>query len=202
MGRDLLVHCCCGPCSLEPIRLLREEGFEPVLCWTNPNIQPVAEHERRLATLRGWAEAEGLEVILGAEDRDGWESSAGALGAQGMVGASKAERRGRCGACYRLRLAEAARVAAEGGFSHLATTLAVSPYQHHHLCDSILEQEARARGLVPVVRDWRDRYGEATVRARKLGLYRQNYCGCRFSAAEAAMERAWRRHGHPVPAQP
>ena len=36
----LLLHACCAPCSLEPVRLLEEEGFEPTICWTNPNIQP------------------------------------------------------------------------------------------------------------------------------------------------------------------
>ena len=51
----LLLHACCGPCSIEPVELLRREGFEPTICWTNPNIQPVAEHDRRLATLRAWA---------------------------------------------------------------------------------------------------------------------------------------------------
>ena len=35
----LLLHACCGPCSLEPVKLLRAEGFEPTICWTNPNIQ-------------------------------------------------------------------------------------------------------------------------------------------------------------------
>ena len=30
----------------------------------------------------------------------------------------------------------------------------------------------------------------ATRRSRELGMYRQNYCGCRFSAAEAALDRA------------
>ena len=39
----LLLHACCGPCSLEPVRLLRAEGYEPTICWTNPNIQPLSE---------------------------------------------------------------------------------------------------------------------------------------------------------------
>lgn len=194
MGRPLLVHCCCGPCSLEPIRLLREEGYDPVLCWTNPNIQPMAEHDRRLETLKSWAATEGIPVIVAADDREAWEATAGVLGARGTMGVSKEARRARCGACYRLRLEEAARCADAHGFDALATTLAVSPYQHHHLCDSILESVCHAHGLEPVVRDWRERYPEATRRARDLGLYRQNYCGCRFSAAEAALERA-ARHG-------
>ena len=49
---------------------------------------------------------------------------------------------------------------------------------------------AAAHGLTPVIRDFRPWYPQATVRSRELGMYRQNYCGCRFSAAEAALDRA------------
>ena len=49
--------------------------------------------------------------------------------------------------------------------------------------------------------------------SRALGMYRQNYCGCRFSAAEAALERheardwrkaakAARREGRELPPRP
>lgn len=178
--RDLLLHACCGPCSLEPVLHLREEGFEPTICWTNPNIQPAAEHDRRLMTLLAWAESEGIPVIVAGCDRDVWERAA----------APHAFRREpRCRACYALRLAETCRVARERGFSHVSTTLAVSPYQLFDTASDVLVRLAEANGLTPVVRDFRPWYPEATRRARELGMYRQNYCGCRFSAAEAAIER-------------
>ena len=31
--------------------MLVEEGFEPTICWANPNIQPADEHDRRLEEL-------------------------------------------------------------------------------------------------------------------------------------------------------
>ena len=70
------------------------------------------------------------------------------------------------------------------------TTLAVSPYQLFDTCNDVLERLAAAHGLTPVIRDFRPYYPEATRRSRELGMYRQNYCGCRFSAVEAAMDRA------------
>ena len=76
------------------------------------------------------------------------------------------------------------------GFSHIATTLAVSPYQLFDTCNDVLEKLAAAHGLTPVIRDFRPWYPQATRRSRELGMYRQNYCGCRFSAAEAALDRA------------
>ncbi|MEE0026044.1 MAG: epoxyqueuosine reductase QueH [Atopobiaceae bacterium] len=181
MGTPLLLHACCGPCSLEPLRLLREEGFDPVICWTNPNIQPLEEHDLRLRTLMSWArDVAQAEVIVAGDDRNAWERGVAPAGF---------DRTRRCRACYALRLAESCRVARERGFGHVSTTLAVSPYQLFDDCTELLVSLADAHGLTPVVRDFRPWYPQATKEARELGLYRQNYCGCRFSAAEATMER-------------
>lgn len=102
----LLLHACCAPCSLEPVRLLVEEGFEPTICWTNPNIQPVSEHGKRLEELRRWSSDNGIRLIEAADDRDRWDASVARLGA---------DRERRCRACYALRLAEACRVAEREG---------------------------------------------------------------------------------------
>ena len=194
----LALHACCGSCSLEPVASLRDEGFEPVILWDNPNIQPAAEHDLRLATLLSWAADARVAVIrcergsgsgissthtLG-EARDAWERSVAPHGF---------DREARCRACYAIRLSAAARAAAELGFTHLSTTLAVSPYQLFEACTELLQKLAAANGLTPVVRDWRPLYPEATRESRERGMYRQNYCGCRFSAAEATMERHERR---------
>ena len=177
----LLLHACCGPCSLEPLRLLREEGFEPTICWTNPNIQPVAEHDLRLTTLQAWArDVAHVKVIVAGDDREKWERGVAPHGF---------DREARCRACYALRLAESCRVAKEQGFTHISTTLAVSPYQLFDTCGDVLFALAKAHGLTPIWRDFRPYYPTATTRSRELGMYRQNYCGCRFSAAEAAIER-------------
>ena len=178
---SLLLHACCGPCSLEPVRLLRAEGFEPTICWTNPNIQPASEWERRLSTLRAWAaNVAHVDVVVAGDDRDAWERACAPAGF---------DRERRCRACYALRLAGSCRVARELGFSHISTTLAVSPYQLFDACGDTLRALASANGLTPVWRDFRPHYAEATRESRELGMYRQNYCGCRFSAAEAAIER-------------
>lgn len=177
----LLLHACCAPCSLEPVSLLIEEGFEPVICWSNPNIQPRAEHDRRLEELRRWARGQELPLIEAGDDRAAWDRGVAPCGADRMR---------RCRACYALRLAEACRVARREGIDYIATTLAVSPYQLLDTCNDVLEKLARAHGLTPVLRDFRPWYPEATKRSRELGMYRQSYCGCRFSAAEASLDRA------------
>lgn len=181
MPMPLLLHACCGPCSLEPVKYLREEGYEPTILWCNPNIQPVAEHDRRLATLEAWAhDVAQVDVVVADDPRAAWERSAAPWGF---------DRERRCRACYAVRLEEACRWACELGFSRISTTLVVSPYQLFDTCRDVLLRLATAYGLTPVWRDFRPHYPESVVDSRALGMYRQNYCGCRFSAAEASMER-------------
>lgn len=184
MSKKLLLHACCAPCSLEPVRLLQDEGFDITICWTNPNIQPASEHEKRENELLMWAEKQRIPVIYAQEDYAAWER---------IVAPYKMQRDARCRACYALRLQQAAAIAAEHHFEYLSTTLAVSPYQLFDACTEILEAQAKKYHVKPVVRDWRSHYACATQRARDLGMYRQKYCGCRFSALEAAHERHERR---------
>ncbi|MGN0071348.1 MAG: epoxyqueuosine reductase QueH [Atopobiaceae bacterium] len=181
MGTPLLLHACCGPCSLEPVKYLREEGFEPTICWTNPNIQPIEEHDKRLKTLLAWAdEVAHVPVIVAEDRRDLWEAKVAPAGLA---------REARCRACYRVRLEESCRVAKEEGFHYISTTLVVSPYQLFDACHEVLSKLAPKYGLEEVWRDFRPHYPESVTDSRALGMYRQNYCGCRFSAAEAAIER-------------
>lgn len=192
--RKLLLHACCGPCSLEPLRLLRERGIEPTIYFANSNIQPASEHDRRLDTLRAWAEAEGVPVVDGPYDEVAWEGTAGVIGeAIRADGADAPSREDRCRACYRLRFAESARYAVEHGFDALGTTLSVSPYQYTAIIAEELERACLEAGIRPFFEDYSPFYDEATRRSREAGMYRQNYCGCRFSAAEAAEERAARK---------
>lgn len=194
----LALHACCGPCSLEPVAHLRAEGFEPVIFWSNANIQPAAEHDLRLQTLLGWAANNNVAVIL-CEKGQG-SSVTSTLNLEGsreqwekVVAPHEFEREKRCRACYALRLAQSCKAAKELGFSLISTTLAVSPYQLFDVCTDELKALAKAQGLEPIVRDWREFYPQATQESRALGMYRQNYCGCRFSAAEACIERHERR---------
>ena len=183
-GTPLLLHACCGPCSLEPLRVLREQGFLPTIVYVNPNIQPHDEYVRRLETLRVWAAGENVEVVEGPYEAERWEREVARYGTNRLA---------RCQACYRLRLEGAATLAAELGCAHMSTTLAVSPYQLFDACGGELGRICARAGLIAVWQDFRPLYPQATTRAKELGLYRQNYCGCRFSAAEAALERCQAR---------
>lgn len=179
-GERLLLHACCGPCSLIPQKALADEGYDITICYVNPNIAPREEYEHRLRVLRAWAGLLGIPVIEGPRDAGAWEREVARYGTN---------RRARCEACYRLRLRESAAIAAREGFDAMATTLAVSPYQLLDACNRQLVRACDEVGIRALPRDFTELYPRSVIESRELGMYRQNYCGCRFSAAEAALGR-------------
>jgi len=178
----LLLHACCGPCLIEPLDGLRS-AHDVTVYFANPNIQPLDEFERRRSTLRGYAAGADAPVLEAPHEPERWLSTAGA-------GLAKSER---CRACYRLRLDMTAHAAAELGFEAIATTLTVSPYQDPEAIRAAGESAAAGAGVEYVHRDFRGSYPDSVRRARELGLYRQNYCGCLPSRAESDAERTARR---------
>jgi epoxyqueuosine reductase len=182
--KRLLLHACCGPCLIEPLEAISDEADSVTIVFGNSNIHPAEEYERRRDTLREYAGPLGVEVVELEYDPAEWAATVGSLAGAGAA---------RCRACYALRLGHAARYAAENGFDTIATTLTVSPYQD---AAAIAEEGARAAaraGIAYLDRDYRDRYPDATRRSREAGMYRQNYCGCVLSQAEAQAERDARK---------
>jgi epoxyqueuosine reductase len=180
----VLLHACCGPCSIEPMRIFSEEGIDYQIYYANSNIHPKDEYSRRLATLEAYASAQDVVVHEGRYDPLTWEREVAPFGA---------DRVSRCRACYRLRFEETARAAVALGFDAVSTTLTISPYQFTSIINEELERATSLQGLVALPRDFSDRYAEATRLSRALGMYRQNYCGCRISIGEAQDEREARR---------
>ncbi len=55
----LLLHACCGPCLIEPLEEFSATADELVIVYTNSNIHPAEEYERRRDTLRAYADSLG-----------------------------------------------------------------------------------------------------------------------------------------------
>lgn len=193
---------------MEPVRLLRERGIEPHLHYANSNIAPAEEYARRRDTIAAWAADESLELTEGAYRPEAWRRAVGAAGtaaagaaasptgagAEGSASDAAAQQHeDRCRACYRLRFSESARYAREHGFDALGTTLSVSPYQFTDIIREELERACAHEGIACFFEDYSSHYAAATRRSREAGLYRQDYCGCLPSKAEADAERAERK---------
>jgi predicted adenine nucleotide alpha hydrolase (AANH) superfamily ATPase len=180
---DLFLHACCGPCATVSVPAWRTEGVEPRLWFWNPNLQPAVEHERRRAGLEQYAAAEEVAVVgaIDAAPRAAWRHWAASL--------SVTPAEARCATCLRLRLGDAAAAAAANGASRFSTTLSVSPYQRHDLIRAAGTAAADEHGVDFVYLDLRGRFRDSYAESRRLGLYRQSYCGCAASKWEAWRQR-------------
>lgn len=170
--RSLLVHVCCGSCLaavLEPLRKAARRAF----LFYNPNIQPLIEFRRRLKAVQVVAERNRLDLRVNPR-----------YDPKAFLRSIPWDKPERCLACYRMRLAETARLAAEGGFDAITTTLLGSVHQDHEAVRRIAAEEAQARGLTLWYEDWRPLAATGHEEARRLSLYRQQYCGCLFSEQE------------------
>jgi len=166
----IILHICCAPCALMPVETLRKEGHQVRGLFYNPNIQPYTENQRRLDTLKSWAEKEGLDlVVLDEYDPEAWLRRVAFR--EGM----------RCALCYHQRLSRAASVAQKGGYDAFCTTLLYSVRQKHELLAETGLSVAAARGVAFLNRDFRPLWKQGVARSKELGLYRQPYCGCIFS---------------------
>jgi epoxyqueuosine reductase len=187
---ELFLHTCCGPCASVAVPAWRREGVEPTLWFWNPNIQPGAEHARRLGSFARFAAEEQVPVVVAGSDDFSRRAAAWREWTDSLAGATADER---CRRCLRLRLLSAAQAAAEVRAARFSTTLTVSPYQRHDLiCE--FGEEAGARYRVEFVYfDLRERFRESYAESRRLGLYRQSYCGCVASKWEAWAQKQARR---------
>jgi predicted adenine nucleotide alpha hydrolase (AANH) superfamily ATPase len=168
-----LLHTCCGPCTIVPLRRLRAEGVEPMGLYVNPNIHPFTEWDRRRGALQDLAGREELRLLPhAAYDPGTWLRA---------VAFREGER---CRVCYHLRLRDAALRARRGKFSHFTTTLLYSRTQKHDLIREIGDAVGSEVGIRFLYRDWRDGWAEGQEAAKGLGLYRQTYCGCLYSEVE------------------
>ena len=175
----LLLHSCCAPCSSYVLECLNA-AFDICVFYYNPNIAPAEEFERR---------AEEQQRLIAALPHQGSiEFLRGDYDPQVFYDAVKGheddpEGGERCEKCFRLRLSEAARVAAEGHFDYFTTTLSISPLKDAQLLNAIGQAQSALIGIPWLPSDFKKKngYRRSCELSAEYGLYRQDYCGCVFS---------------------
>lgn len=187
--KTLLLHVCCGPCSLMPLVRLRAEGFVITAYFFNPNIHPQDEYLRRREAMRQVSERLDVPVLWEPETPEGavnptaWVEALGEDRAEGV----------RCRGCYRVRMEATARLARARGFDAFCTSLLYSRYQHHEDIVTEAETAARGAGTKFLYRDFRSWWQDGINMSKEMGLYRQKWCGCILSRTEAERQRAERQ---------
>lgn len=180
-GTPLLLHACCGPCAIMPVRRLRDAGYAVTLWYMNPNIHPLAEYLRRREAVAECAARLGVEVLY--EDA-AWDVRA-------WLAAPEARELppARCRWCCQSRLRAAHAAAAALGFACFSTSLLYSRYQPHEAIAAEGRHLSAQGGSVFVYGDFREDWQAGIDRSKEWGVYRQPYCGCIFSEAERYHKR-------------
>jgi predicted adenine nucleotide alpha hydrolase (AANH) superfamily ATPase len=175
----VLLHVCCGPCSSAVLEYLTKH-FELTLLWYNPNIYPESEFEKRRETLQKLVRDMGLSdrvnILL-----EPWRSEDYAARVVGLENEPEGGRR--CTECFRLRLEETAKLAAERGFDYFCTTLTLSRHKDAVRINTLAEEIAAKTGARWLPSDFKKHDGEnrSIELCEQYNVYRQLYCGCEYS---------------------
>lgn len=173
MSTRVLMHICCGPCSVYPVTTLLEQGHEVMGFFYNPNIQPLQEYLLRREAAEQAAKQLGIRIIFQDQDAD----------PRVYLRRVAFREDKRCFLCHQMRLERTRSAARRGGFDVFSTTLMFSrmqPFEQIRALGKTLETE-KCRFLD---QDFRTGWKQGTQKSRAMGLYRQNYCGCIYSEFE------------------
>lgn len=172
---SLLVHICCAPDAAYVIGLLKD-NYDVSAFFSNSNIQPADEYERRLGEARKVAGILGVGLIEDDYDPARWMQITSKL-------KNEPEKGRRCDVCYAFRLERTAQRAAELGFSGFTTVMSLSPWKKAASLNRIGRMFGRRYGVEFLEADFkkRDGFRKSVLLSKELRLYRQDYCGCLYS---------------------
>ena len=200
-GKTLLLHSCCAPCSSYCMEYLREY-FRITVFYYNPNITIEPEYRKRLEEEKRLISEYNRQLETG--NLEGMNSTTGAYPIKILEGAYTPqvflemakgreqcpEGKERCFLCYEMRLRETAEVAKKGQFDYFTTTLSISPLKNAQKLNEIGEKLSAEYDVSWLPSDFKkkDGYKRSIELSRRFDLYRQNYCGCRFSRQQRKLQ--------------
>lgn len=169
----ILLHICCAPCAIYPVKFLREQGMDVMGFFYRHNIHPYTECLKRQEALESYAEQINLRVIY----QDGYDL-------EGFIQNVAFRESNRCSYCYHERLRSTALVAKRGKFDYFTSTLLYSKFQKHDTIKSMGESIGKSVGVKFYYQDFRTGWKNGIEESKNIGLYRQQYCGCIYSEKE------------------
>lgn len=178
----LLLHVCCAPCSSYVLEYL-SKYFEIDILFYNPNISTIDEYWHRADELIRFIREMDFEnpVTPIIEDYYGEEFYDYIKGLEHCK-----EGGARCFKCYELRLKHTAKIASAKKYDYFTTTLSISPLKNADKLNEIgkkLEDEYQVKYLYSDFKK-KNGYKRSIELSKEHQLYRQNFCGCKFSKRE------------------
>ena len=175
MKEKLLLHCCCGPCSAYPIKVLKD-SFNILPFFSNSNIQPQEEYKKRLDSFKELCAFSELDYILDDYEPDLWKDYVEGLELEPEKGK-------RCLKCFEYRLRRAFEFAKKNKIKYITTTLTVAPYKDSKMVFEVGNRLSQEYGVSYTAFDFKkdDGFKKTKELSVSMGLYMQNYCGCVYS---------------------
>jgi predicted adenine nucleotide alpha hydrolase (AANH) superfamily ATPase len=173
--KSVLIHICCAPCSTVPLKRLISEytasGF-----FYNPNIYPKSEYDFRIKEFKDYLEDQKIPCYCGNYNCEEWEEAVKDFHDEPEGGK-------RCEICYRFRLRETAILAKKLKYDYFTTTLSLSPHKKAEIINKTGLEIGKELGICFMEANFKKQNGfkESCEMSQALNMYRQNYCGCRYS---------------------
>ncbi len=175
----LLLHSCCAPCLTSVYEQLYNK-YDIVVFWYNPNIWPKKEHDKRLEILKEYCQKIGAKLKVSEYDYHKEHVHFNTL----VKGYELDPERGkRCEICYEMRLRSSAEYAKNNKFDLFCSELSVSPHKNAEILNQLGNNIENQLGIKYLVSDFKkdDGFARSVHLSKEHNLYRQNYCGCRYS---------------------
>lgn len=176
-NKDILVHICCGPCAIIPIKYLTS-NYNVKCYFYNPNIHPYKEFKNRLEAAKSVIKTFNIEAFFD----EGYYLN-------DFLEEISQTKDNRCATCYRLRLENTARLAKKIGAQAFTSSLLISPYQNREDILKVAHEVSKSWAIPFLAADFRPASLDSKKLSRELGLYMQGYCGCIFSEEERYYKR-------------
>lgn len=183
----ILLHSCCAPCSSQVITLLTEY-FDITILYYNPNIYPKDEYikrkEEQIKLINEIEHKNKIDIIDSDYENNIYENTIKGL-------ENEPEGGKRCQQCFILRLEKTAQIAKKLNYNYFSTTLTVSPHKNSTIINNIGYELEKKYNIKWLPSDYKkeEGYKKSIELSKKYNLYRQDYCGCKYSVRKETQEK-------------
>ncbi|MCX7725715.1 MAG: epoxyqueuosine reductase QueH [Chitinispirillaceae bacterium] len=183
MRTFLLLHICCAPDEAWVVKSLKDE-YNLHCFFYNPNIYPLSEYTLRLEEARKVAEYYNVPFTAGEYDNELWEEAIKPF-------SHLPEGSERCRHCFIYRFNRTAEFCKKSGFSVFTSVMSISPHKKISVLNESGKMCASKYNVEYACFDFKkkDGFKKSIELSKELGLYRQDYCGCRYSLTERDLRK-------------
>lgn len=175
MKKKLVVHTCCAVCMCYPYTIL--DSYDTVFYFYNPNIYPYEEYERRKNEFVEYAKNNNINIFIEEANAEVWYKDIAGF-------ENEKEGKERCKMCFKHRLKKTFEYAKSINADMVTTVMTVSPHKNSSVIADIgisISNDYNNIEYLNIDFKKKDGFKKTCLLANNFGLYRQNYCGCRYS---------------------